>query len=247
MFFFKSNYDKNGKFSFGKFTKHCRFKGGSSSTTTYTPTEEEKRLMRLQGDYYESMLPTANWANDTAKSLLQGGYGATQTNFGNLSKQAQRQIDSANATVSDLKSGVLPQEYVDNMTSVINQGVQKTLGTSLNDKSKSGVINSSVMAAANKDMADSVANAMASGYQQNIGLLSGLAGQQVDQATAKIAADASAREADMYAPLSLMGLVTGVGSVGSGALAGVAGKGATTTTQKQSSGGLISGLLGGFL
>ena len=246
MFFFKDNYDKDGNFRFDKFAKHCRFKGGSSSTTSYTPTEEEKRLMQLQGDYYESILPTGQWASDTAKSLLQGSYGAGKTNFSKLSSQAQKQIDAANATVSDLKQGVLPQEYVDNMTSVINQGVQKTMGNALNGMAGKGVVNSSVMAAANKDMADSVANAMASGYQQNIGLLSGLAGQQVDQATAKIAADASAREADLYAPLSLMGLVSGVGSVGSGALAGVAGKGTTTTTQKQSSGGLLSGLLGGF-
>ena len=245
MFFFKDNYDRDGNFRFDKLTKNCRFKGGSSSTTTYTPTEEEKRLMKLQGDYFESMLPTANWAQDTAKSLLQGSYGTSGTNYNNLSNEAQQQIGAANATVSDLTQGKLPQEYIDNMTSVINQGVQKTMGTALNDMSKRGVINSSVMAAANKDMADSVANAMASGYQQNIGLLSGLAGQQVDQSTAKIAADASAREADLYAPLSLMGLVTGVGSVGSGALAGVAGKGSTTTTQKQS-GGLLSGLFGGL-
>ena len=250
MFFFKENYDCNGKFSFNKFTKHCRFKGGSSSTTTYKPTEEEKRLMKLQGDFYESMLPTAEWATDTAKALLQGSYGASKTNFDTLSEQAQKQIGAANTTVSNLTKGKLPQEYIDNMSAIVNQGVQKSAGNLLNGLAQNGVINSSVMNQGMKDISDSAASAMTNAYTQNVGLLSGLAGQQVDQATAKISADAAAREADLYAPLSLMGLASGVGSVGSSALAGVAGKGTTTTTQKNSGSGLagfFGGLLGGFL
>jgi len=246
MFFFKDNYSQDGKFSFEKYTKNCRFKGGSSSTTTYTPTEEEKRLMKLQGDLYESLLPNANWAAGTAQNLLSGSYGASRGNFGSLSSEAQRQIGTANNLVSSLEKGKLPQEYVDNMTDIVNRGVQSSAGNLLNGLSQRGVINSSVMTQGMNDIDKAAANAMTDAYLQNIGTLSGLAGQQVDQSTAKIATDAAAREADLYAPLSLMGIVSGVGSVGSGALSGVAGKGTTTTSQKQSSGGLLGGLFGGL-
>ena len=246
MFFFKDNYDENGKFSFDRFTKHCRFKGGSSSTTTYTPTEEEKRLMRLQGDLYERLTPNATWAANKAQELLSGSYGASRSNFKTLSEQAQKQINASNQTVGGLINGKLPQDYVDNTTDIVKRGVQASTGNMLNGLSQRGVINSSVLNQGMKDISDSAANAMTNAYTQNIGLLSGLAGQQVDQATAKIGADAAAREADLYGPLSLMGIVSGVGSVGSGALAGVAGKGTTTTSQKQSSGGLLGGLFGGL-
>ena len=44
--------------------------GGSSSTTTYEPTEYELDMQRMLRDYGESKaVPTAEWATDVAKAF----------------------------------------------------------------------------------------------------------------------------------------------------------------------------------
>ncbi|MBR1494250.1 MAG: hypothetical protein IJ601_04295 [Acidaminococcaceae bacterium] len=249
MFFFKDNYKKN-QFCFKRFTKQCRFKGESSTTTTYTPTEEEKEMQKLQLAFAKEQMPYAQKLNKTAADLLWDSAGSTQVDFDTLNDKAQKQIANASGTVSGLMQGKLPSAYQQNMQDIINRGVQSSAGNLLNGLAQRGVINSSVMNQGMKDISDSAASAMTDAYTQNVGLLSQLAGQQTDAATAGIAAGAAAQEAAQQPALNLWQASLGLSPAGSGALSAVAGKG--TTTQSTSGGGgfwggLASGIGGGLV
>ena len=239
---------KKGKFCFE--SMNCVFKGGGSTTTTYTPTEEEKEMQKLQLAFAKEQMPYAQKLNKTAADLLWDSAGSTQVDFDTLNREAQRQIGRSNNTVQNLMNGQLPQSYQQNMQDIVKRGAEKSMGGLLTDLGNKGVINSSVMNTGVQGINDSVANAMTDSFTQNVGLLSQLAGQNADQATAKIAAGAAAQEAAQQPALNLWQASLGLSPAGSGALQAVAGKGTTTTTQKQSGsglGGFFGGLLGGFL
>lgn len=230
---------KNGTFCFDRKTLHCNFKGGTTvtNTSTYTPTSEEIRLQKQSADYSEAVAPNALWLNSVAAGLLRDSLGSTQVDFTKLNDDAQKQIQSAQGTVQGLLEGKLPAAYEQNMQDVINRGVQKSAGNLLNGLAQRGVINSSVTSQGIKDISDSAATAMADAYTQNVGLLSQLAGQQTDQATAGIAAGAASQEAAQQPALNLWNASLGLNGSTTGALSAAAGKGTTTSTQTQSGGG----------
>lgn len=239
MFFFAGYYDKSGSFCFEKFTRQCRFKGGTTvtNTSTYTPTSEEIRLQKQSADYSEAVAPNALRLNNTAAGLLWDSLGSTQVDYTKLNNDAQRQIASAQGTLNGLLNGKLPAAYEQNMQDIINRGVQRSSGNLLNNLAQRGVINSSVTSQGLKDISDSAANAMADAYTQNIGLLSQLSGQQIDSATAGITAGAAAQEAAQQPALNLWNASLGLNGSTTGALGAAAGKGTTTSTQTQSGGG----------
>ena len=171
--------------------------GGKGSTTqvqSYQPTEEERRLMGQAADYSEAVAPNALRLNDTARDLLWDSLGSTQVNYNALNNSAQNQINTANGLVSGLANGQLPAVYQENMENAIKRGVTNSMGSLLTDLGSRGVINSSVMNTGVQGISDAAANAMSDAYTNNIGLLSGLAGQMTDQATAGITAAAAAQE-----------------------------------------------------
>ena len=233
--------------TFEELTKHCRFKGGGSTTTSYTPTEEERKLMQLEYDKAVARRPDEDRLNSIGMGLLQNSMADLKVDYTGMNKAAQKQIKSAQGTVQGLINGELPTAYEQNMQSIINRGVQNSAGNLLNGLAQKGVINSSVMNQGMKDISDSAANAMADSYTQNIGLLSQLAGQQTDQATAGIAAAAAAQEAAQQAGFNYINGGLGLGSAGTNALAAVAGKGTTTQTQSGGGGGFWGGLAGGLV
>ena len=133
------------------------------------------------------------------------------------------------------------------MQDIINRGVEKSSGNLLNNLAQRGVINSSVTNQGLKDISDSAATAMSDAYTQNIGLLSQLAGQQTDSATAGIAAGAAAQEAAQQPAINLWNASLGLNGSTTGALSAAAGKGTTTSSQTQSGGGgLFGGLVSGL-
>ena len=173
---------------------HGGGKGSTTNVQSYTPTPEERRLQDQAARYSEAVAPNALRLNDTARDLLWESLGSTKVDFSGLNDAAQSQIASANNTVAGLVNGQLPLAYQQNMENAIKRGVNNSVGTLLTDLGSRGVINSSVMNTGIQGINDAAANAMSDAFQQNIGLLSGLAGQQTDQATARITAGAAAQE-----------------------------------------------------
>lgn len=226
------------------------FKKGSSSTTvqSYQPTAQEIRLQKQAADYSEAVAPNALKLNNIAGNLLYGSYGTVQADFDKLNQQAQQQIAGAQAGVQNLTNGVLPEEYQKNMEASIKSGVQNSVGNMVSDLGSRGVLSSSVTNKAMQGINDSAASAMADQYQNNIGLLSGLYGQQVNSAGAPITTTAGAQEAAQQPALNLWNASLGLNNGGTlGALQAMGGQGTTTATSKQSGGsGLFGGVLGGL-
>lgn len=226
------------------------FKKGSSNTTvqSYQPTAQEIRLQKQAADYSEAVAPNALKLNDIAAQLLYGSYGTVQADYDKMNQTAQNQIAGAQQGIGNLANGVLPAEYQQNMENSIKSGVQNSVGSMVSDLGSRGVLSSSVTNKAMQGINDSAAAAMADQYTNNIGLLSGLYGQQINSAGAPISTSAGAQEAAQNPALNLWNASLGLNSGGTlGALQAMGGQGTTTATSKQSGGsGLLGGVLGGL-
>lgn len=222
-------------------------KGGSSTTNvqSYTPTKEEVRLQKASADYAEYVAPNARWLNDTAANVLKDSIGTVQVDFNKMNNTAQKQIANAQQGVANLTTGQLPAQYQANMEASLQRGIQNTMGTALNGLAQRGVLNSSVTNSALSDMSKSVSDTMAEQYQNNIGILNGLYGQQSALATSGIQAGAAAQEAALAPALSEWNASLGLNGAGTSALGAVSGQGTTTSTSTTSGGG--SGWLGGLV
>lgn len=234
------------------YSKHCYFKGGSTTvtnTSTYTPSEYELQLQKAQADYANAIAPNSLWLNDTARNILEDSLGAVQVDFNNLNNSAQTTINKANQGYADLANGVLPQAYVDNMTKAVQSGVQNSYGNLLNQAANSGVLNSSVTASGLNSISKNVSDTMAQQYNNNINQLSNIYGNQLNGAASGVTTAAAAQEAAQQPALNLWNASLGLNGSTTSALAAAAGKGTTTGTQTQSGGGgggFLSGLLGGL-
>ena len=223
------------------------FKKGSSHTTVqaYQPTEQEIRLQKQAADYAEAVAPNALWLNNVAQGLLKDSLGTIQVDYNQLLKDAQSQITGAQQGVANLAQGKLPEEYQKNMEASIRHGVENTMGNVVNNFGNRGVLNSSVTNTAMGDISKNVSDTMAEQYQNNIGTLNGLYGQQAALAGQNITTAAGAQEAAQQPALNLWSASLGLNTGGTlGALNAMGGQGTTTTTQKTSGGG---GLFGGIL
>ena len=219
-----------------------------NNTTTYTPTEYELQLQKAEADYANAVAPNALYLNNTARNVLQNSLGTVQVDFNGLNNKAQNQITSAQNGYTQLANGQLPSSYLKNMTDAVQSGVQNSYGQLLNNSANNGVLNSSVTSQGLRDISDSVADTMAQNYTNNISTLSNIYGNQLNGATAGITTAAAAQEAAQTPALNLWNASLGLNGATTSALAAAAGKGTTTSssTQSGSSGGFLSGLLGGL-
>ena len=237
-----------------RYFRHCRFKGGGSTTvnntSTYTPTEYELQLQKAQAQYANAISPNSLWLNDTARNILQNSIGAVQVDFNGLNNQAQQQINQAQAGYNDLAQGKLPTAYLQNMQDAIQSGVQNSYGKLLSQSAQNGVLNSSVTSQGLNDISKNVANTMAQNYSNNISQLGNIYGNKINSATSGITTAAAAQEAAQQPALNLWNASLGLNGSTTSALAAAAGKGTTTSSSTQHTsggGGLLSGLMGGLL
>lgn len=237
-----------------RYFRHCRFKGGGSTTvnntSTYTPTEYELQLQKAQANYANAISPNSLWLNDTARNILQNSIGAVQVDFNGLNNAAQSQINQAQQGYNNLAQGKLPEAYLQNMQDAIQSGVQNSYGKLLNRSAQNGVLNSSVTSQGLNDISKNVSDTMAQNYNNNISQLSNIYGNQINSATSGITTAAAAQEAAQQPALNLWNASLGLNGSTTSALAAAAGKGTTTSSSTQRTsggGGLLSGLMGGLL
>jgi hypothetical protein len=227
---------------------HGGSKGGSTTVESYKPTDEEKRLQKMEADYSEAVAPNALYLNNKAKDLLTNSIGETQVDYNALNNTAQNQIANSQSGVQGLINGELPSAYQTNMENSIKSGVTNSVGNLLNSAGSRGVLNSSVTNAGLKDIDDSAATAMTNAYNNNISTLSQLYGQQQSGATAGITAGAAAQEAAQQPATNLWNASLGLNSSTLGALNALAGQGTKTATTNNTTttSGLFGSLLGGL-
>ena len=83
-----------------RYFRHCRFKGGGSTTvnntSTYTPTPYELEMQQQEANYSKAIAPNALELNNLAMNVLKNSLGTVQVDYNGMNKTAQNQI--ANAT-----------------------------------------------------------------------------------------------------------------------------------------------------
>ena len=222
--------------------------GGSTTVQSYKPTEQEVRLQKAAADYSEAIAPNALWLNNVARGLLQDSLGTIQVDYNQLLKNANQQTSAAQQGVSNLTQGILPSAYQQNMENSIRTGVNNTVGNAISGLGARGILNSSVTNTAMNDISKNAADTMAQQYQNNIGVLNGLYGQQASLAGQNITTSAAAQEAAQQPALNLWNASLGLNSGGTlGALNAMKGTGTTTSTASQSGGSGWGSFLGGAL
>lgn len=173
---------------------------------------------------------------------------------------------AANMTLGTLGSGQLPQQYQANMENSIRSALENTMGKTIASLGSRGVLNSSVTAEAMNDIGKNAADSVARQYQSNIQQAAGLAQQRLantqgnnaqnsslygnlaNMAGSRVALAAAAQEAAQNPAFRAWNASMGLNGANTQALAGIAGKGASTQTSTQSGGGgFLGGLLGGAL
>ena len=206
-------------------------KGGSTTVQSYQPTAQELRLQKAAADYSEAIAPNALWLNTVARNVLQDSLGTIQVDYNNLAKQATAQNTAAQQGVAGLTQGVLPSAYQTNMENSIKSATNNTVGNAISGLGSRGILNSSVTNTALNDISKNVSDTMAEQYQNNIGVLNGLYGQQASLAGNNITLNAAAQEAAQTPALNLWNASLGLNSGGTlGALNAVSGQGTTTST-----------------
>lgn len=220
-------------------------KGGGSTTTTYTPSAEEKALMAQQKEFTDYIMPNAMHLNDSAANMFFDSLGDMQVDYKPLLEQANAMTAQAQQGYNNLANGILPDSYTQNMTNAIQSGVQNTMGSTLNSLASRGVLNSSVTNSAMNDISKNVSDTMAQQYTNNIGLLGDIYGNQLNSAGAQMANAAAGQEAAQQPAMQAWNMSLGLGNQSTGALSAIAGK-MGTTTQRASGGGngWLSGTLG---
>lgn len=212
-------------------------KGGSTTVQSYQPTEYELRLQKAAAQYSEAIAPNALWLNNLAQGLLKDSQGAVQVDYGALARQATAQSEAAQQGVAGLTQGVLPTAYQTNMENSIKSATNNTVGNAISGLGSRGILNSSVTNTAMNDISKNVSDTMAEQYQNNIGVLNGLYGQQASLAGNNITLNAAAQEAAQTPALNLWNASLGLNSGGTlGALNAMKGTGTTTSTTSGSSG-----------
>lgn len=106
-------------------------------------------------------------------------------------RQNQLALNPVTSSLSQLQSGVLPEEYQQNMADIIRGTLEKTMGDTINNMSQRGVINSSLTDSAMNEIAANAAGAVAQNYLNNINTLSNLAQQKYGDTTSNIAQNAA--------------------------------------------------------
>lgn len=224
-------------------------KGGSSTTVqSYQPTDQEIRLQKAAADYSEAIAPNALWLNTVARGVLQDSLGTVQVDYNNLAKQATAQSNAAQAGVAGLTQGVLPSAFQANMENSLKSGVNNTVGNTVSSLGSRGVLSSSVTNSALNNISQNVADTMAQQYQNNIGVLNGLYGQQASLAGNNITLNAAAQEAAQTPALNLWNASLGLNSGGTlGALNAVSGQGTITSTTNGSGNNWLGSLFNGAI
>ena len=123
-------------------------------------------------DIYNYSKNAANDATNTASDNNADLTEYIKTNKGGLS--------DSKADLADLKGGILPQNYLQNMEDAIATAMQNTIGKTINELGIRGVLNSSVTTRALNDIEKNAADQLAQRFLQNIQTVQSLSNDQFE-------------------------------------------------------------------
>ena len=219
--------------------------GGDSKTTT-------SRVIPGQ-TWNESYLE--NGLMNYAKSGLNGAGGIMSRALQSIDRQYNpdwtRLAGDYNGTMghvsggyNDLLAGNLPSQFAEARRKALNDDLQATVGSSVNNLAGRGVINSSVMSKALDDISEDAASQLAKSYASDLGTYSGLLGSTASNANQILAGNQLAQQASETPTNSLFDYAAALANPASNMYntmySGRMGTGSTSTTTSNGSGGIWS-------
>ncbi|WP_337475304.1 Hint domain-containing protein [Mitsuokella jalaludinii] len=219
--------------------------GGGSKTTT-------SRVIPGQ-TWNESYLE--NGLMNYAKSGLNGAGGIMSRALQSIDRQYNpdwtRLAGDYNGTMgrvsggyNDLLVGNLPSQFAEARRKALNDDLQATVGSSVNNLAGRGVINSSVMSKALDDISEDAASQLAKSYTSDLGTYSGLLGSTASNANQILAGNQLAQQASETPTNSLFDYAAALANPASDMYktmySGRMGTGSTSTTTSNGSSGIWS-------
>ncbi|WP_302801921.1 Hint domain-containing protein [Mitsuokella multacida] len=219
--------------------------GGNSKTTTnrvipgQTPNEAylENGLM----DYAKSGLNGAGGIMSKALQSIDRQYNPSWTQLAGNYNGTMGRVSSG---YNDLLAGNLPSQFAEARRKALNDDLQATVGSSVNNLAQRGVINSSVMSKALDDISEDAASQLAKSYTSDLGTYSGLLGSTASNANQILAGNQLAQQASETPTNSLFdyaaALANPAGNMYNTMYSGRMGTGSTSTTTSNGSNGIWS-------
>lgn len=212
--------------------------GGGSKTTTSRvipgQTWNEAYLENGLMDYAKSGLNGAGGIMSRALQSIDRQYNPSWTQLaGNYNGTMGRVSGGYN----DLLAGNLPSQFAEARRKALNDDLQATVGSSVNNLAGRGVINSSVMSKALNDISEDAASQLAKSYASDLGTYSGLLGSTASNANQILAGNQLAQQASETPTNSLFDYAAALANPASDMYktmySGRMGTGSTTTTTSQ--------------
>lgn len=217
----------------------CRYKKGghSSSTTTRNipgQTWNEAYLENGLMDYAKSGLNGAGGIMSRALQSIDRQYNPDWTR---LAGDYNGTMGRVSGGYNDLLAGNLPNQFAEARRKALNDDLQATVGSSVNNLAVRGVINSSVMSKALDDISEDAASQLAKSYTSDLGMYSGLLGSTASNANQILAGNQLAQQASETPTNSLFDYAAALANPASDMYktmySGRMGTGSTTTTTSQ--------------
>jgi hypothetical protein len=229
--------------------RHVRFKGGGQTQTTTrvipNQTAQEANLQTGLFNYGTTGLNNAtnyqNQANSALGNVINldwnkafGGYTDT--------------MNGVNSGYTGLLSGNLPTSFSTARQTALNNDLQGTVGSAINNLGNRGILNSSVTNSALNGISQNAANTLANNYTTDINTYSNILGNTASNAANQLNTSSQAQQNSYYTPNQLFNYANN--SLGAGQnlfntlYNGRMGTAGTTTSQNNGSSGMWSALGG---
>ena len=227
-----------------------RFGGKGGSTTTVqspAPTPQELRLLETQAQYAEKTAPTALALQEMGANMLLSNPGVMKVDYGSMGNTAVQGAQDLQKQYASLAQGNLNPQYLANKTAYINDGMQGTIGNTLNGLSGRGIRNSSVTSGAMDSIGRNINAQLAGSYNNDLASQQSLLDSQAGMLSQPMAQANAAQNASIDIPAKILALSQGQQSDTSSLLNTLSTNRVNnkTTTQTTSGSGLLGGLLSG--
>lgn len=223
-------------------------KGGSTTTVqSPAPTAQELRLLETQANYAEKTAPTALALQKMGSDMILTNPGVMPVNYTNMGNEAVQGAKDLQGQYASLAQGNLNPQYLQNKMAYINDGMQGTIGKTLNDLNGRGILNSSVTSGAMDSIGRNINAQLAGSYNNDLASQQSLLNSQAGMLSQPMALANSAQNASIDIPAKLLALSQGQQADTSSLLNTLSANRINdkTTTQTQEGSGLLGGLLNG--
>ncbi|CQR74170.1 hypothetical protein SOV_22970 [Sporomusa ovata DSM 2662] len=182
-----------------------RFKGSTTKTvqsrTIPNQTATEAALEGKLSNYANNGITNATNYQNTANSLL----GNTVSNdWSNLLSNYNNTMSGVTSGYSNLANGVLPSSYAAARQQALNDDLTSTVGNTISNLARRGILNSSVANNALNDISQNASDTLAKNYSSDLATYSNLLNNQATNASNILSNSASAEQNSYYTPSQYM-------------------------------------------